>query len=108
MSNTLPWNFYYVIFLSFVGVFFTLYLQLRTYARARHPSLALLATSSILGLIGLSCTSAPVFFGVLGEYRGIFSISAALLLTLQVPLGLMGTNLLFNSYIELARRKGPE
>jgi hypothetical protein len=102
-------EFFLLYFTTGVGLFgqlCLLYLQVRAYFRNRHNSFAILAASTVLGLVYLVAVFAPYFSASLARLYHVSAWVAAGALALQLALGVWGAAWLFSSYGTLAQRRG--
>ena len=98
--------FYYISAIGFAGQLCMLYLQLRAYRRNRHASFALLAASTIVGLLYLFAMCVPLFAQLGPRSYRLAVIVAAVLVSVQFLVAIRGTVMLFDSYGKLAQRAG--
>jgi hypothetical protein len=98
MADDMRLLFYYVLALGFAIQFGLLFLQIRTFARTRHGSLALLAIGTAIGVIYLAVCSVANVVAVPDVYHKPINYIGAFLLTVYGILSLWGVASLFRAF----------
>ena len=89
---------YYFFVIGFATQLGLLFIQVRTFARTRHPSLMLLAFGSGIGAIYLVLSSLTNMVSVPGVYHRPLNYIGAFLWTVYAVLGLWGAAWLFHAF----------
>ncbi len=101
MTNNIWLVYWYTILLGLVAQAILLVLQWRTYRNTGHTSLRTIAISTVLGIVYIGLSYAAVKCSMERHNPLMFYVSAAIVLTLQMAIGIAGIRSLFRAFEQM-------